>query len=78
VTERDPLPALDDGHRAVIQDALEALESLQDLARPGGPLAGRKATADSLLRVMRLLARECMIETEVGQGPFHGDDESVR
>jgi hypothetical protein len=62
VTERDPLPTLDDRDRAVIQKALEALESFQVLTRPGGPLAGRAATCDSLLRLMRLLARELGVE----------------
>ena len=70
--DREPVPELTDRDRALLQDVLEALESLQELARDGGPLACRKATVHSLLRVMRLLARDCSIETEVGQGPFHG------
>jgi hypothetical protein len=71
----EKLTELDQRQQAILLHALEALDALQELARPGGPLIDRKATVESLARVANLLARQCMIESEVGRSPFHEDDE---
>ena len=71
----EPTPALDARQQAILLHAIEAIDALQELARPGAPLEARKATVESVARVARLLARLCMIETEVGRSPFHEDDE---